>query len=117
LARPAHARACVDVDIWKESAEWDWSRLLGVLRAALEYSWLPREVVATRHGYHVYTSVPWSPETHWLRLYYGDDAIRWERDLRRVYHSRRIYANVCFENSEIGKSTIDSLIDDLPRVQ
>ena len=90
-------KMCIDVDVWKENVQWTWTKALGVLRALYEYSFMKREVVLTNHGYHIYIETP--TYHHFVRWWYGDDEVRWERDYRRLLYTRQ-KINVCFNNSE-----------------
>ena len=99
-----YKRICIDVDVYKP-ARWTWTRRLGVIRALLMYSWMPRQIVVTRHGYHIYLPVEHNERTFYYRWFMGDDELRWLRDLRRIEYTKH-YVNICFKNSELGESTV-----------
>lgn len=92
---------CIDVDL----TEPEKHDPIGIARAFHEFSYLiKRRVVLTRHGIHIYLSIPtlrWREDKDfylYLCRRYGDDPLRVAMDELRWGHTR---VNVCFSSTEV----------------
>ena len=94
----------VDIDI-EEGSRWETEYRL--VKALYMYSHIPRRIVTTRHGIHVYfEGIELSDlrELLKVRALFGDDERRIEFDER--LRERCLHLNVLFQTSEIGEVAV-----------
>jgi len=106
---------CIDVDIFEEIHERRWDTIYRTLRALLQYSYLKRRIVKTRHGIHVYIPYPCIPFRQiQVRAVFGDD---YERIFIDEWKERQgMITNICFKTSEEKEITVDEVFTELERV-
>jgi len=93
---------CLDIDTEEEKVyEEDPLR---VEKAFYMLSHIPRVVMKTRHGYHVYLFIPIDEnnlEGHLIvRWLFGDDRARWNFDYNKILMKKGI-VNKCFTSTEL----------------
>jgi len=94
---------CIDVDIEGDKMTYEQRVYAGLrlLKAIYQYSYIPRKIYKTRHGYHVWFDFVIEDFYGLLafRSVFGDDPYRlmWD-DIK--YHNR-FWVNRCFRNSEL----------------
>lgn len=93
---------CLDIDTDEEKPyEEDPLR---VEKAFYQLSHIPRVVMKTRHGYHVYLMIEIDEkdlEKHMIvRWLFGDDRARWGFDYNKIL-MRKGVVNKCFTSTEL----------------
>jgi len=93
---------CLDIDTEEEKPyEEDPLR---VEKAFYQLSYIPRIVMRTKHGYHVYLMIEIDEkdlEKHLIiRWLFGDDRVRWGFDYNKVLMKRGV-VNKCFTSTEL----------------
>jgi hypothetical protein len=68
-------------------------------KAVYQYSYIPRRIVKTRKGYHIY--FPTLPPHFTLRVLFGDDERRLEYDYYLYIFKCPIHINVAFKSTEM----------------
>jgi len=84
----AHDKLVVDVDDLES---------LDYCKAVYQYSYIPRRVVKTNRGVHVYFDLPHS---FVLRVIFGDDKDRLRRDMLIAEKKADLHINVVFNTTE-----------------
>jgi len=93
---------CLDIDTEEEKPyEEDPLR---IEKAFYQLSHIPRIIMKTRHGYHVYLLIEIDEkdlEKHLIiRYLFGDDRARWHYDYNK-YLMKRGVLNKCFTSTEL----------------
>jgi len=105
--RMAWKCVAVDIDI-EEGGRWETEYRL--VKAVYMLSYIPRRIVTTRHGIHVYfEGIELSDlrELLKVRALFGDDERRIEFDER--LRERCLHLNVLFQTSEFGEVRRDEV--------
>ena len=98
---------CVTVDIDIEGGG-RWETEYRLVKALYMLSYIPRRIVTTRHGIHVYfenIEVTELRDLLKVRALFGDDERRIEFDER--LRERCLHLNVLFQTSELGEVEVD----------
>lgn len=90
---------CIDVDT--EMTKDYYVDPLALEKALYQYSYIPRRIFKTKHGYHIYLLIDsLDPEAIWrIRTLFGDDWGRLQYDESRI--RRGMVFNRCFTSSEV----------------
>ena len=74
-------------------------------KAVYQFSWIPRVIKKTRRGgLHVYIPVQHS---FVLRIVFGDDYKRLQRDMEIASSTADMHINVAFKSTEVGDAVVE----------